>query len=101
MKGEDISEARDVDGKPHVRLTLARAKVKSRGWVEYNWKNPVSNNLELKTTYFEVTQGVIVNSGVYTGAKGNSVRRIAVTERVAAPKASVQHKARAVVPFRR
>ena len=101
MKGEDISEARDVDGKPHVRLTLARAKVKSQGWVEYNWKNPVSNNVELKTTYFEVTQGVIVNCGVYTGAKGNSMRRIAATERVAAPTASVQHKARAVLPFRR
>lgn len=75
-RGENVAGIRDVDGKPHVQIMLERARSKAFGWVEYNWTNPTSGNIELKTVYFERVQDAIVGSGVYQGRRGTSVRGI-------------------------
>ncbi len=75
-RGETILDVLDVDGKPWVRDTITRAGDKGFGWVQYKWKNPTTEKIELKLTYFEVIQDTIVNCGIYLGERGVSIRRL-------------------------
>ena len=75
-RGENVLDVRDIDGKPYVRYTVSRAQNKGFGWVQYKWKNPTSQKIELKLTYFEVIQDAVVNCGIYLGERGVSMRRI-------------------------
>lgn len=106
-RGENILDVRDVDGKPYVRYMLTRARDNGFGWIQYNWKNPTSEKIELKTTYFEVTQDAVVNCGVYLGDRGVSVRRldqqVNQTQRSGAAVSGPGQpkKSRAAVAFRR
>ncbi len=75
-RGESILEVRDIDGKPYVRYMLARARDKGYGWVQYKWKNPTSQKIELKSTYFEVANDAVINCGIYLGERGTSMRRL-------------------------
>ena len=84
-RGENITDVRDIDGKPYARYMLARAREKGFGWVQYKWKNPASEKIELKLTYFEIAQGTMVSGGLYLGERGVSVRRLAESAREQAP----------------
>ncbi len=75
-RGEHILDLHDSDGKPYVRFTAARARERGFGWVQYKWKNPVSQKVELKSTYFELTGDAVVNCGIYLGERGVSMRRL-------------------------
>jgi methyl-accepting chemotaxis protein len=75
-RGENIMDVRDTDGKPYVRYIVARAKSKGFGWVQYKWKNPTSEKVELKLVYFEVAKDSVVSCGIYLGDRGVSMRRI-------------------------
>ena len=75
-RGENVLDVRDIDGKPYVRYTVSRAQNKGFGWVQYKWKNPTSQKIELKLTYFEVIRDAVVNCGIYLGERGVSMRRI-------------------------
>ncbi len=44
---------------------IAIAKKQGSGWVDYKYKNPESNNVEHKTTYFRAVDGVIHLCGIY------------------------------------
>ena len=46
--GRNNMGIRDVDGK---LITQAMVAVKDAAWIEYKWKNPVSNEVENKATY--------------------------------------------------
>lgn len=84
-RGENITDVCDIDGKPYARYMIARAREKGFGWIQYKWKNPASEKVELKLTYFEVAQGAMVNGGLYLGERGVSVRRLAQSAREQAP----------------
>lgn len=75
-RGEEIMDTRDTDGKPYVHYIVERAKAKGFGWVQYKWKNPTSQKVELKLVYFEVAQDSVVSCGIYLGDRGVSMRRI-------------------------
>ncbi len=75
-RGENILDLRDVDGKPYVRYSVGRARDNGFGWVQYKWKNPASQQVELKSTYFELAQDAVVNCGLYLGNRGVSMRRL-------------------------
>ncbi|MDQ3259827.1 MAG: methyl-accepting chemotaxis protein [Pseudomonadota bacterium] len=75
-RGENILDIRDIDGKPYVRYTVARARDKGFGWVQYKWKNPIRQKVELKSTYFELAENAVVNCGIYLGERGVSMRRL-------------------------
>jgi cytochrome c len=54
---------RDVDGK---LVTQAMLAVKEAAWVEYKWKNPVSNAVENKATYtIRVSDDLIIGVGAF------------------------------------
>ncbi|MEO5862190.1 MAG: hypothetical protein ABIW48_03590 [Burkholderiales bacterium] len=56
--------------------TVARARDKGFGWVQYKWKNPIRQKVELKSTYFELAENAVVNCGIYLGERGVSMRRL-------------------------
>ena len=54
---------RDVDGKLITQSMLA---VKEAAWIEYKWKNPVSNAVENKATYtIRVGDDLIIGVGAF------------------------------------
>lgn len=65
LKGMALRDIRDVNGKHFVRDEIALAKSKGRGWVEFQWLNPVSKKMEPRSTYLELAGNVIVLTGIY------------------------------------
>ena len=63
--GKNISTLRDVDNKAFIEELLATAKSKGKGWIDYKWPNPTTKAIELKSTYFEKSDDVVVGCGIY------------------------------------
>jgi cytochrome c len=62
LMGKSMLDLVDVDGKPFNREIQA---IKDSGWIEYKWKNPVSNAVEEKTAYEVRVGDYIVGVGAY------------------------------------
>lgn len=56
MVGRNLIEMKDTDGKPIIREILG---VKDAGWIEYKWRNGVTNEILPKRSY-------VVNLGEYS-----------------------------------
>ena len=64
-RGENIYDLHDVDGKPHVGLIIDTAKARGRGWEDYKWRHPQTQQLQKKSVYFELVDGIILACGIY------------------------------------
>ena len=64
-RGQDISNLRDIDGRPHVRSIIDKARAKGKGWQDYKWLNPVTKRVEMKSAYFELVGDIILACGIY------------------------------------
>ncbi|SFV11509.1 cache domain-containing protein [Pseudoduganella namucuonensis] len=60
-----LFDLRDVNGKYFVREELKLAKEKGKGWVDFQWLNPVSKNMEPRSSYIEKVDDLIVLTGVF------------------------------------
>jgi len=60
--GKSVLELRDVDGKAFHHDILA---ITDAGWVDFKWRNPVTNAVEPKTTYEIRVGDYIVGVGAY------------------------------------
>ena len=60
--GRDLSDLRDIDGQLIARAILA---VESEGWVEYKWRNPITNAVEQKAAYIIRVDGFALGVGAY------------------------------------
>lgn len=65
LVGKDLSQLKDADGRFFVEEILKLAKAGKSGWVDYRWPNPVTKEIEPKTTYTETFDGFIFSAGVY------------------------------------
>ena len=63
--GKDLIALKDADGKSFVQEYVERAKSGKSGWTDYKWPNPVTKEIEAKTTYCEPVDTVAVCAGVY------------------------------------
>ena len=63
--GKDFYRITDSDGKSFIRYIVDTANAEGSGWVEYKWFDPVAKTEQLKTVYFELTDDVIICSGIY------------------------------------
>jgi len=59
------ADLKDADGKLFIREVLRIAQERGKGWVDYQWRNPVSKQVEPKSTYFERAEDLIVLCGIY------------------------------------
>lgn len=60
--GKDLIGLKDTDGVYVVRGIVA---VKTQGWVDYKWPNPVTRKIDPKTTYVVRVGEYLVGVGAY------------------------------------
>lgn len=65
IRGRNMWEERDVDGKYFTRERLEAAKTDNSGWQEYKYFNPESHKVELKRTYWEKFDNLVFACGAY------------------------------------
>ncbi len=58
-------QSKDVDGKLFIVEMMNVGKTAGSGWLEYKWNHPVTNEVKVKSSYFEKVGDVIVICGVY------------------------------------
>ncbi|MFZ6655789.1 cache domain-containing protein [Undibacterium sp. TJN19] len=64
--GKSLSEMRDGDGVFFVKkINEVAASKAGKGWVDYKWPNPVTKELEQKSTYVERVDDVYFACGIY------------------------------------
>lgn len=62
---KDLSQLKDADGKNFIAELIANVKANKSGWVDYKWTNPISKQIESKTTYIEPVGDLGFAVGVY------------------------------------
>ncbi|HEY8605581.1 MAG TPA: cache domain-containing protein [Noviherbaspirillum sp.] len=62
---KDLMQLKDADGKAFVAEVVELVKANKTGWVDYKWTNPVSKQIESKTTYVEPMGDLGFAVGVY------------------------------------
>lgn len=65
--GKNLTKVKDADGKLFVNEMIELGKGAGSGWVDYKWPNPVTKQIEQKSSYVQKVGDVIVGVGVYKG----------------------------------
>lgn len=65
LVGKDMSNLKDAGGKLFIKEIIDQANEKGSGWSDYRWANPVTKKIDLKSTYFQKTNDVIIGCGIY------------------------------------
>jgi len=65
LVGKDVTELKDADGKYFIKDILAKAKSDGSGWIDYQFTNPTTKEIQPKSVYFEQVEGLIIASGYY------------------------------------
>lgn len=65
LLGKDVSALKDADGKEFIQDILSKAKSAGKGTSDYKWPNPVSQEIQAKTVYFEKADDMVFSSGYY------------------------------------
>ena len=63
--GKNMLELPDADGKLYRKDIVNLAKTKGKGWVDYRYNNPISKNIENKSTYIFKSGDIILEAGIY------------------------------------
>ncbi len=63
--GKNLLDVPDADGKTFRKDVVELAKTKGTGWVDYKYRNPVTNKVENKTTLIKKVGDVIICCGIY------------------------------------
>lgn len=63
--GKNLMEVPDVDGKLFRKEIIQVALTKKNGWVDYRYKNPLSNAIENKTTWVQRQGAAVICCGIY------------------------------------
>jgi cytochrome c len=65
LVGKDMRDLKDSDGKFFIKEFIELAKTKGSGWVDYRWQNPVTKNIEPKSTYIQRHEDYFLGCGIY------------------------------------
>ncbi|HJV81493.1 cache domain-containing protein [Noviherbaspirillum sp.] len=65
MVGKNLIDMRDADGKYIIRSFVEVLNAKGKGWVDYKWPNPMTKNVEAKSSYVEKVDNMIVGAGFF------------------------------------
>lgn len=63
--GKDLIDVPDTNGKKYRREIVELAASKGKGWVDYTYRNPVTNQVEPKNTYMVKHGDVLLEAGIY------------------------------------
>lgn len=67
LVGKNMVVLPDADGKLFRKEIIDTAASKGKGWVDYRYNNPVTKEIEKKSTYFVKSGDVILEAGIYKG----------------------------------
>jgi cytochrome c len=67
LVGKNLVVLPDADGKLFRKEIVELAKAKGKGWVDYRYNNPTTNEIEKKSTYLVKSGDVIIEAGIYKG----------------------------------
>jgi cytochrome c len=62
--GKEMLDVPDPDGRLFRKEQVEGAKTKGWGWVDYKYRNPLSNKIENKTAYYKKADDMIFACGV-------------------------------------
>lgn len=65
LVSKNLSQLKDADGVAFVEQIISVAKAGKPGWVDYKWPNPVTKQIDEKTTYVESFDGHAFCAGIY------------------------------------
>ncbi len=65
MVGKNLIDMKDSNGVEIARAFIQTATTKGKGWVDYQWPNKVTKEVEKKSTYVERVGDVILGVGIY------------------------------------
>lgn len=68
MVGKDLSQMKDANGKTIIKDFIDLVNNKGAGWVEYSWPNPITKNVELKSSYIVKVDDILLGAGIYKTA---------------------------------
>jgi hypothetical protein len=71
-RNQNHADLKDANGKLFIREVLRIAAERGKGWVDYYWRNPVSKEVEPKSTYFEKSGELILLCGIYRNEAAHS-----------------------------
>ena len=78
--GRNDWDSVDADGKKQTQALIATAQQRGMGWVDYRWPNPKKGGkVELKSTYCELVEDLVVGCGVYREERSSTVQTTAVS----------------------
>jgi methyl-accepting chemotaxis protein len=80
-RNQNHADLKDANGKLFIREALRIAQEQGRGWVDYQWRNPVSKQVEPKSTYFERSGELIVLCGIYRTERAPEPRPLSAPQR--------------------
>ncbi len=63
--GKPLLDVKNVNGKSFVREEIEVAKTKGKGWVDFEWVNPVTRKIEPRSVYLERVDDYFVLSGIF------------------------------------
>jgi cytochrome c len=63
--GKNLAELKDAEGKFFVQKMVEVAKKDGKGWVDYQWTNPVTKKIEPKSSYVQTLDDVFLGCGIY------------------------------------
>jgi cytochrome c len=66
MIGKSLIDMKDVNNKPFMKERVEIIKTRGKGWQDYVFLNPASQQMEPKTMYIEKFEDLIVGCGIYT-----------------------------------
>lgn len=66
LVGKDMTDLKDADGVAFVKKMAEIAASKAgEGWTDYKWPNPVTKQIEPKTTFTKRYEPLVFSCGVY------------------------------------
>ena len=65
--GKNFIDIQDPTGRSFVREIIESTRENGCGWVDYQWFNPVTRKIQIKSVYFELVDDLIFCSGIYIG----------------------------------
>ncbi len=63
--GKNVSDMPETDGKQYRREILNLGQGKGKGWVDFQYKHPLSGKIEPKSTYILRVDDVLLEAGIY------------------------------------
>lgn len=63
--GKNLVAIPDANGKFFRKEIIELAQSKGKGWVDYRFNNPVTKNMENKSTYLVKSGDIIIEAGIY------------------------------------